>query len=601
MQKRYAKTHFLTACCLIATLIFAAIPATDAFAATAYSGSGTMADPYLVQTAEQLQGMRDNLSAHYKLANTIDLAGMDFKPVGRLDAPFTGSFVCELNGDLTPKYIVKNLKISVASSSYGAEKKNKWEAALFGATNGATISGIYVLDASISNQVLGDNQGSVSYGNYKPGMDEMNSAILIGDAESTSVSNCGTTGTISTRSNHCAGLIGYAKNCSIENSYSTANVMSEGKWNIGGLIGTAKRSTVSYCYATGNVKGSQSHIGSLIGSVIDTTITDCYAMGTASGGREDKNAFAVQVSGTSATMKNCFTLGKVDVATDKGDNPLTVANCWALTGNLHNTSKFTEGSLAQIKSAFAGLDGWDASGNQPQLKTMGIVTDASKYVPGAVQETTGMTTTPEETVTPGETTTIIEGTSSAHTAEEVATMIEALPNPDEEHPLTIDDKEAVKEAYYAYEALSAGEKDEVATELSAKLANLRYQISILIAGELVTALGEMPEIDEMTPEYCEQILALWDDFEFLDEKVVAELDQEFIDKMNAAHEYALAHEGQIQGVYQEIDTGLNTMEKIVVIVCAIVIAMAVTFDVVAGIWFIRKKKGAKRNEQSKNN
>lgn len=164
------RKHISTiAVCLVAVLLLSVFPNVNVKAAS-YSGSGTMADPYLVQTAEQLQGIRDNLSAHYKLANTIDLSGMDFKPIGRLDAPFTGSFVCELNADLTPKYVIKNLSVTVAETSYVATTKNKWEAALFGATNGASFSGIYVLDAKITNNNYGDNTGAVIYGDYKPGM-----------------------------------------------------------------------------------------------------------------------------------------------------------------------------------------------------------------------------------------------------------------------------------------------------------------------------------------------------------------------------------------------------------------------------------------------
>lgn len=182
MQKENKlKLCSLLAGCLVMVLLLANMPSIGAKAAS-YSGSGTKADPYLVQTAEQLQGIRDNLGAHYKLANTIDLSGIDFKPIGRLDAPFTGTFTCELNGDKTPKYIIKNLSVNVAdtySVDTYAKDKNKMEAALFGATKGATLSGIYVLDAKISNKNFGDNTGAIAYGDYKPGMDEMNSAILM--------------------------------------------------------------------------------------------------------------------------------------------------------------------------------------------------------------------------------------------------------------------------------------------------------------------------------------------------------------------------------------------------------------------------------------
>ena len=57
--------------------------------AARYAGRGTKSDPYLIETAEQLQGMNDNLSAHYKLNNTIDLSGLTFTPIGHEGNPFT--------------------------------------------------------------------------------------------------------------------------------------------------------------------------------------------------------------------------------------------------------------------------------------------------------------------------------------------------------------------------------------------------------------------------------------------------------------------------------------------------------------------------------
>ena len=65
-------------CRLIAVLIAVCLCVTTVLplmnvSAVSYAGSGTMNDPYLVETAEQLQGMRENLSAHYKLNNTINL------------------------------------------------------------------------------------------------------------------------------------------------------------------------------------------------------------------------------------------------------------------------------------------------------------------------------------------------------------------------------------------------------------------------------------------------------------------------------------------------------------------------------------------------
>lgn len=579
------------AVCLITVLLVSIFPNVNAKAAS-YSGSGTMADPYLVQTAEQLQGIRDNLSAHYKLANTIDLSGMDFKPIGRLDAPFTGSFICELNADLTPKYVIKNLSISVAETVYAATLKNKWEAALFGATNGATFSGIYVLDAKITNSNYGDNTGGVAYGNYKPGMDEMNSAILIGQADTTTVMNCGTTGTINTRSSWCGGLIGRANNSVIENCYSTANVTTEAQFRVGGLIGGGDNITVTASFATGNVNGGNRSIGSFIGGVTGITATDCYATGNASGG-ERRSVFVTQCDGSSNIFKNCYASGRLESTPEAEEGSVNASNCWVLSGTIHNMKGFTEGSMAQIKSALASSANWDTSGNEPKLKTMGVVTDATQYVPGSMEQAPA---TPDNEANASGTqdstgSAVTDNTTTTVTPEEVKALIEALPDPEEENSITLEDKDAVKEAWKAYESLSAGDKDEFDATLSGKLANVRYKMSILVAGELVKALNELPEVDELTVDDIEQILALWDDYQFIDESVLTELDADVIEKMEAAYEFAQKNaEGAVQGTVLEVDTGLTTVEKVIVIVCGAVIVLAVAFDIFAGVYFIKAKR-----------
>ncbi|MCG8499492.1 MAG: hypothetical protein MJB12_03660, partial [Firmicutes bacterium] len=55
-------------------------------------GSGTAADPYLIETAEQFNTIRYNLTAHYKLTTDIDLSGYEnWEPIGTANAPFVGA------------------------------------------------------------------------------------------------------------------------------------------------------------------------------------------------------------------------------------------------------------------------------------------------------------------------------------------------------------------------------------------------------------------------------------------------------------------------------------------------------------------------------
>ena len=55
-----------------------------------YDGSGTVSDPYLIYTEEDLASIHD-MGAYYKLANNIELTN-NFIPIGTLDNPFTGGF-----------------------------------------------------------------------------------------------------------------------------------------------------------------------------------------------------------------------------------------------------------------------------------------------------------------------------------------------------------------------------------------------------------------------------------------------------------------------------------------------------------------------------
>ena len=120
-----------------------------------YEGKGTAKNPYLVKTVEQLDGMRNKLSATYKLSANIDLSGVqNFKPIGNLAKPFTGTFLCDTDENGAAKYIIKNLTVSVEPagatlaekySGYKKDGTSGWEAGLFGATDSATLKNIVIL------------------------------------------------------------------------------------------------------------------------------------------------------------------------------------------------------------------------------------------------------------------------------------------------------------------------------------------------------------------------------------------------------------------------------------------------------------------------
>lgn len=73
-------------------------------------GSGTVNSPYLIEDAEDLNAIRNNLGAHYKLIQDIDMKGTRFENNWTPIDGFTGS----LDGD---NHVIRNLKIDYQGNS----------------------------------------------------------------------------------------------------------------------------------------------------------------------------------------------------------------------------------------------------------------------------------------------------------------------------------------------------------------------------------------------------------------------------------------------------------------------------------------------------
>ncbi len=282
-QKRLLSA--LLVACLLASLVLPLLtftaPAVSAFSG---SGSGTSGDPYIITDVNQLQEMKDNLTAHYALGNDIDASTTQnwedpenpgtyfgFEPIGNNTTQFTGSF----NGR---GHKISNLYINRPTTTY---------IGLFGYIgSGGIVENVGLENVSIA--------GSLSVGG------------LVGQSSGT-VSNSYSTGSISGIED-VGGLVGYNEG-TVTDSYSTNSV--SGSFVIGGLIGCSP-GTVSNSYSTGSVNGVY-YIGSLVG-VSSGTVTNCYSTGSASGD--------VYVSGlvgyNSGTVTNSYSTGSVSDGEDVG-------------------------------------------------------------------------------------------------------------------------------------------------------------------------------------------------------------------------------------------------------------------------------------------
>ena len=557
------------------------------------AGSGTEKDPYLITTAQQLDNIRNNLSAHYKLANTIDLSSMpDFKPIGNLAKPFTGSFTCDLGADGAPLYAIKNLKVTVEYAPYAALNVNRWECGLFGATKGATFKGIYIYGVDLVNNVPGGNSGAKIYGNENPGMDEMATGGLIGIADSTKVSNCAATGTMNTKSNHTGGLVGRAINgSSFSKSYATVNMTTTGFWNQGGFVGSVESSDFKECFADGelNFKASadsdHSTGGGFAGSFMGGIVNNCYSASKL----VKKGRNFVGRTEQSAAFTSCFSLSAPNPISESQPYDLqgcTVQDCYILSGvEDAQNKKWTAVAKSELNSKFSGKGVWVTTGESPKLKNV-IVKDGSKYVPG--QSPAG-TVNSADTSTNSEISSETAVASMASSLTSVISMITALP--DAAETLTVDKKEDVKKAKRAVDALNDADYAEIPPKLIGKLEANYTKISALLVSEIVSAIEKLPEVGRLKASDKEKVLAIKDDYDFINKDSREAINPDLAAKLENAVKKVNSFTDDA------VTTGgsLSTGETVWVIVLSVGIVAVLALNGWMTVLIIRKKRrSAKR-------
>lgn len=209
-------------------------------------GSGTEADPYMILSREDLEKVRNDLTAHYKLAGSIYLNTL-WEPIGNQDTPFTGVF----DGD---GYTIRNMTIT---AGVGSDKY----AALFSANSG-TIRNIRFEDVHIKN-----NNYSVSF-----------AAIVAVDNKAGGViSGCAVVSGSLESYNRAGGIV-----CSnagtIENSYNKANVTSG--WSAGIAERNIENGSIINTYNVGRI---DTELNATVSGVVywnmeNATITNSYTL-----------------------------------------------------------------------------------------------------------------------------------------------------------------------------------------------------------------------------------------------------------------------------------------------------------------------------------
>ena len=218
------------------------------------AGGGTETDPYRITNAGELGTVWYDPTAHYLLANDIDLAGIQW---GMSVVPQFGGV---LNGN---GFRIKNLSINGGN---------------YLGLIGQIATGGQVYDLGIENCAVSSAANSQSIGG------------LAGCNVNGAVNRCFTTGSVKggTNSQYIGGLTGY-NNGDIRECYSKSSVSGAANTKeIGGLAGRNNKNIVD-CYSTGPVSGS-TYLGGLVGRTLNGQVVqsfwDVYTskQGSSSGG-----------------------------------------------------------------------------------------------------------------------------------------------------------------------------------------------------------------------------------------------------------------------------------------------------------------------------
>lgn len=259
------------------------------------TGSGTLADPYVIWDVNDLQDVELDLTAYYELGGDIDAsatsgwnAGAGFLPIGQIGG-FTGHF--DGKG-----YAISSLFINRPAADY---------VGLFSYIEGGTVQNVSLVNAVITGKLW--------------------VGTLVGLLEDGVIDNCSSSGSVVAIWG--GGLVGLsykfgATAPTITNSHSTSTVTSAGGANsrVAGFIYDAEDTTITSCYATGNAVNTGSGGGGPATPfmaagfavwLINCIVSECYATGDALTAVEpfrEAAGFAAEMNG--GAISNCYARGK---------------------------------------------------------------------------------------------------------------------------------------------------------------------------------------------------------------------------------------------------------------------------------------------------
>ena len=270
---------------------------TNKIVTTFSGGSGTVKSPYQISTPEQLNAVRNNLSASYVLTKNIDLNSFnDWTPIGTYKNPFTGTFDGKnytiSNMKITNKQAINQLDKNPTNQPYLNE--NEIVIGLFGNVQPSDKNVKNIVNLNLSSANI-DIQGFELNCNYV-----INIGGIVGKTTSI-IDNCTFKGKINfinvdksafNSEYKIGGIVGRSEaevtNCK---NYGTIDVNAS-YILVGGICGSGD---TSYCYNYGNISGYAAYGISCVGGISGAKYVHYYE-------KNEKGSFA----------KYCFNSGNIN-------------------------------------------------------------------------------------------------------------------------------------------------------------------------------------------------------------------------------------------------------------------------------------------------
>ena len=239
------------------------------------SGTGTMDDPFIIDTANQLANLNNYLNqpdVYFKLGSDITSLPSPWTPIG---SDFANPFASDFDGN--------------GHTITGVVYSSQAYVGVFGVSAGSIEN--LTVDITLSSTAVDASAGA-----------------LAGVAEGT-IRNCYAAGNVTGTGDysHVGGLVGLASG-SIQESYATGSVTGVGNNDaVGGLAGFLTISTVQDCYAIGSVTGTETSdvTGGLVGLNFGGESSNCFFdSDTAQPATTDSAGATPEPD---AAMKNLFT------------------------------------------------------------------------------------------------------------------------------------------------------------------------------------------------------------------------------------------------------------------------------------------------------